>query len=75
MAIADSVEKPPHMPMPTPRLASWRTRLRIHDAWDMYVVSMAKMQHASIFAVKVARWNECRKPLDAGEAGMTRLRP
>ena len=41
ITMADSVENPPHMPMPTPRLVSWRTLLRIHDACDIYVVSAA----------------------------------
>ena len=56
--IADNVENPPHMPMPTPRLTSWRMRLRIHAACDMYVLRAAKMKHASMFAMNVAVWNE-----------------
>ena len=33
--IADNVENPPHMPMPRPRLVSWRARLRIQIACDI----------------------------------------
>ena len=33
--IAESVENPPHMPMPKPPLASWRVRFFTHTACDM----------------------------------------
>ena len=67
--MADSVEKPPHMPIPTPREVSWRVRLRIQEACETYSVSAAKMKHAIIFEQNVAVWKALNTPCEAGCRG------